>query len=265
MSLSPFSLWLSGWALMSLLMFVLWLKQCRDSDASVVDVGWAAGIGILVIFYSFFSTAPFSRIVLVVCLASVWSFRLAWYLWKDRVKGKKEDGRYQALRAYWGDKANFYHFFFFQAQGLLDSILSLSFLVLLMNQSPQLSIWELLGSLLWLVSISGEAIADQQLASFRAKKENKGKVCRRGLWKYSRHPNYFFEWLHWLSYVLMSICAPNGWVTLIPAALMYLFITRLTGIPYTEKQALKSRGEDYRRYQETTSILIPWFPKQEKS
>ena len=102
--------------------------------------------------------------------------------------------------------------------------------------------------------------ADTTLARFRADPVNKGKTCREGLWRYSRHPNYFFEWTHWLAYAAM---APGEWQVWLSPALMLYFLLRVTGIPATEAQALRSRGEDYRRYQAETSMFIPWFSRRD--
>ncbi|WP_156496642.1 DUF1295 domain-containing protein, partial [Alcanivorax sp. HI0083] len=119
----------------------------------------------------------------------------------------------------------------------------------------------LLGVVVGLLAIAGEALADKQLADFKKRPDSKGKTCREGFWRYSRHPNYFCEWLHWVSYPVMAIGAPYaGWLWLLPLA-MFVFLWFATGIPYTEKQALKSRGDDYRDYQRTTSAFFPWRPK----
>ena len=118
---------------------------------------------------------------------------------------------------------------------------------------------DLAGALLAVGALVGEGIADRQLAAWRHDPANRGVTCRAGLWRYSRHPNYFFEWVHWWAYVLIGA---GVWWTLLGPALMLVFLFRLTGIPYTEQQALKSRGEDYKRYQQTTSVFFPWFPKQ---
>jgi len=114
--------------------------------------------------------------------------------------------------------------------------------------------------LIWLVSVLGEAVSDLQLHRFRQQPHNKGEVCRVGFWKYSRHPNYFFEWLHWWTYVLLAIAAPFGWLTILAPLAMWFFLNRVTGIPHTEIQAIKSRGEKYRNYQQTTNAFFPWFP-----
>ena len=126
------------------------------------------------------------------------------------------------------------------------------------------TVWAIFAVLTWIVALGGEWIADNQLAAHRADPAMKGKTCRRGLWKYSRHPNYFFEWLHWFAYVFLAVGTGLGWVTasLVGPALMLSTLVWATGIPYTEAQALRSRGDDYREYQRTTSVLIPWFPRQ---
>ena len=118
-----------------------------------------------------------------------------------------------------------------------------------------------LGICVWVISVTGETIADNQLANFRSMSQNQGKTCRNGLWRFSRHPNYFFEWLHWWSYVLLGQGSALTWLG---PPLMLLFLFRVTGIPYTEIQAVKSRGDDYRNYQKTTNVFFPWFPRDGK-
>lgn len=258
---SPLFLVLLGWVLLATLMANLWLIQRIRQDASLVDVAWSAGLGILAICYaSFADGAPWRRLLLAA-LTGIWAFRLAIYLFVNRVWGKVEDGRYQTLRHSWGPRAQWYFFIFFQAQALLDVIFSLPLLVIVYNAEPQLNGWEIAGVVMWVVAIVGESLADRQLAAFRADVRNRGKTCRLGLWRYSRHPNYFFEWLHWWTYVLMAVGLPYWWVTLIGPALMLYLLFKVTGIPATEAQALASRGEDYREYQRTTSAFVPWFSK----
>ena len=107
----------------------------------------------------------------------------------------------------------------------------------------------------------GVYIADKQLAEFKKNSANKGKVCEKGLWFYSRHPNYFFEWCHWFSYPIMAIGISGGeWLWIMPVV-MFAFLYFITGIPYTEQQAIRSRGDAYRQYQKTTSAFIPWRKK----
>ncbi|MGH7962317.1 MAG: DUF1295 domain-containing protein [Candidatus Binatia bacterium] len=265
MTTNFFSLLCSGWLLVAVMMAVLWLVQRIRRDAGVVDVGWSAGLGILAIFYGLTASGYPPRRFLVAAMAGLWAFRLATYLLYNRVLGKPEDGRYQTLRQHWGARAQPYFFLFFQAQALLDVIFSLPFLVVASNPRVMFSGWEVAGVLVWLLAIGGESLADWQLARFRADAKNRGKTCRVGLWRYSRHPNYFFEWLHWWSYVLMAIGVPYWWLTLIAPTLMLYLLFKVTGIPATEAQAVASRGDDYRAYQRTTSAFIPWFPQKEAS
>jgi steroid 5-alpha reductase family enzyme len=101
-------------------------------------------------------------------------------------------------------------------------------------------------------------VADQQLKRFRQDPANKGKVCQTGLWNYSRHPNYFFEWLVWVAFFLAAAATPLGWLTVYCPALMLYFLFRVTGIPATEEQSIRTKGEAYREYQRTTSVFVPW-------
>jgi steroid 5-alpha reductase family enzyme len=180
----------------------------------------------------------------------------------NRVRGKDEDGRYQTLRARWGDQAQSRFMVFFQAEGFLDVLLSLPFVVVVNIDVRELTIWAYVAIGLWVIAVAGETTADRQLAAFRADPANRGTTCRRGLWRYSRHPNYFFEWLHWWTYVLIAIGNTFWWATLVGPALMAFFLFKVTGIPATEAQAVASRGDDYRDYQRTTSAFVPWPPKQ---
>lgn len=258
----PLKLIFWGWALMASVMAVLWLYQRSKENATAVDAGWAAGLGILAVFYAANSPGYGPRRLLVSLLAGLWSLRLSSYLFFSRVLGKPEDGRYQALRRSWGKKRHFYFFLFFQLQALLDAVFSIPFLAILQNQKPSLSAWEWAGAAVWILAVSGESLADRQLFRFKSDPLNGGKTCREGLWRYSRHPNYFFEWIHWWSYVLMGIGSPYGRLTLLGPALMSYFLLKVTGIPAAEAQALASR-KDYGEYRRTTSAFIPWFPKKD--
>jgi steroid 5-alpha reductase family enzyme len=120
--------------------------------------------------------------------------------------------------------------------------------------------WIVLAVTIWMGSVAGEAAADRQLARFRADPANRGRTCREGLWRYSRHPNYFFEWLHWFAYVALAAGSPWFWLAWTGPVVMYVFLRWISGIPYTEAQALRTRGEDYRDYQRRTPMLFPWFP-----
>lgn len=248
---------LEGWAALAALMAVLWLRQLRTANATSVDAAWSAGMGILAVTFALLADGDPQRRLLVGTLAALWAARLAWHLISDRVLGRPEDGRYRAMREQWGHRAPLYFFMFYQGQAIVATLFSVPILAAM--QGGALDAWAAAGALVWLIAVLGETTADRQLSRFRAKPENRGRTCREGWWRTSRHPNYFFEWTHWFSYVLIGHAA---WPTWIGPAVMLLFLFRLTGIPFTEQQAIKSRGDDYRAYQRETSVFFPWFPKR---
>lgn len=261
----PWTLVAQGWLAASVVMVALWVAAKRHRDAGLVDVGWAACLGGLAVAWSLLADGAGVQRALIGALGGLWGLRLAWHLLTDRVIGQEEDGRYQALRAHWGDSADLHFIWFFQAQALLAVGLSLTFLLAARNPASELAVVQWAGLALFAAAKLGEIVADRQLARFRRDPNNKGKTCRVGLWRYSRHPNYFCEWLIWCAFALVATPAPGGaWAWLAPVA-MYVFITRVTGIPYTEAQSLRSRGEDYRRYQRETNAFFPWFPSAETS
>ena len=252
------------WGVAAALMAALWLVERARDDASLVDVGWAAGLGISALLLALLvDTAPAERRVLVAALAGGWSLRLSLHLYLDRVRGKPEDGRYRKLRAEWGASAHRNFFLFFQAQALLVAILSVPYALALTTPRGALGPADAAAAVLVLVSVLGETLADRQLAAFRADPANRGRTCRAGLWRFSRHPNYFFEWLHWWAWPLLAWGSPVFAASLGAPALMLFFLLKVTGIPPTEARALETRGDDYREYQRTTSAFFPWFPGPE--
>lgn len=248
---------LVSWAGIALAMTILWWVHRRSRDATSVDVAWSAALAVLAPTYALAVDGDPARRALVGVLGGIWAARLALFLYTNRVRtATGEDGRYRALREHWGPNAQRNFFLFYQGQAAVAMLFSLPLLAA-MRGGP-LDGWAVLGALIWVTAVAGEAVADAQLARFRAESGNRGKVCREGLWKYSRHPNYFFEWVHWWAYVAIGAGALLTWIGPI---MMLLFLFRLTGIPYTELQAAKSRGEAYREYQRTTSVFVPWFPR----
>jgi steroid 5-alpha reductase family enzyme len=248
------------WSAAVVMMTLGWLWQRRRRNAGIVDVLWSAGLAASAVLSGVFGAGAAGPRLLVALLGGIWGARLAAHLW-IRVRNEPEDGRYRALRARWGQDAGQLKWFgLFQFQALLIALFSIPFAAAAANDSPH-AISLVLAVVLWNVSVLGESIADYQLAQFRALAANRGKTCRRGLWRYSRHPNYFFEWLYWFSFVALGFGAPSGWLCILGPVLMYVFLRWISGVPYTEAQALRTRGEDYREYQRTTSVLIPWWPR----
>ena len=198
------------------------------------------------------------RRALIAAMVFVWSVRLGTHL-LVRVAGKHpvEDGRYVQLRRDWEHGFALRMAGFFQLQAASVVLLAIPILAACSNPEPALGGLEWAGAALWLAAISGEALADAQLAIFKRDPGNAGRVCDAGLWRYSRHPNYFFEWLVWVSYFVFGCASPWGWLGILsPACILYLLL-RVTGIPLTEEQSVRSRGDAYRRYQERTSAFVP--------
>ena len=249
-----------GAAFASLGMAALWLVQMRTRDASHVDAGWAIFIACVAVLYAALADGDAAHRVLAAVIASVWGWRLGLYLLFDRVLGAEEDGRYQALRKKWGERADRNFFLFFQLQAGFVVFFSLPFLFVVLDPSEGIGALEWAGVAVWAIGNGGVVTADRQLARWRANPANKGKTARGGLWGWSRHPNYFFETVTWCGVALVATAAPWGWLAwLVPAGLLFLLF-RVTGIPATEAQALRSRP-DYAEYQRTTSIFVPLPPR----
>lgn len=252
---------LNAMLLLAVLMVVLmtagWLWQRERQNAGIVDVFWATGLGLAALLMAVSGEGALPTRVLTAAMGGLWAARLALHLW-HRVRGEGEDGRYRYLREHWhGSQGKF--FAFFQGQAVIVLLFALPFMAAAAN--PQVSPpWMVLAVLIWITSVAGEAIADRQLARYRADASQRGKTFRGGLWRYSRHPNYFFEWLHWFAYVALAMGSPLAWLAWVGPVVMYVFLRWVSGIPFTEAQALRSRGDDYRDYQRTTPMLIPWFP-----
>lgn len=236
-----------------------WWWQVRTHNATHADVIWAGCVGAASLYYLLCGNGAWAPRLGAGLLIFAWSGRLAWHISK-RLLGQPEDGRYQAMRAHYGDRINRFHLVFFLGQGVLAWLFALPAWVLA-SYPPSVNTATLIaGLILGGLALLGESVADRQLARFRDDRANRGITCRQGWWRYSRHPNYFFEWLHWLAWPILAWGIPfGGWVWLAPLV-MYMFVRFGSGVPYTELQALKSRGENYRHYQQTTSAFFPWRP-----
>lgn len=265
MAHDPLALLMQVFSASLVLMVGLWLVQRRQRNTSLADFGWCLGLIGAVLWYAVMADGEPARRWLVAGMIAVHAGRLGFHVLADRIVGKQEDARYRRLRSQLGEweEAGVFGYFLMQAGAIV--LFSLPPLVVMQNPRPGWSLWELLGLLVWLAAVVGEALADRQLAAFRRKPWNADRVCREGLWRYSRHPNYFFEWLHWWSYVVMALASPlgNWWLTLLGPTVMGWALIKVTGIPPAEAQALATRGEEYRAYQRTTSAFIPWPPRRD--
>ena len=247
------------WLGCTLAMAAVWAYARGNSNIGYVDVAWAALMGLMAIAVAITGHGAVLPRVLVGMLGALWAARLGAHLFR-RVHLQPEDGRYAYLRDHWhGHQGKL--FLFFQLQALIVALFAIPLMAAASNPTAGANAWIIAGVVLWLLSVGGEAWADRQLSVWRDDPSHRGKTCRSGLWAWSRHPNYFFEWLHWASYVLIAIGAPQAWIALAGPLLMFAFVYRVIGIPYTEAQALRTRGEDYRAYQREVSAFFPWPPR----
>lgn len=233
------------------------------NNYGAVDVAWSYAFAGLAAGYAVYGAGWPVRRALIGAMVCLWSLRLGSHLWR-RVAGHHpvEDGRYQQLRRDWSGNFTARMFGFFQMQAVSVVYLGLPFLLIAQNPAPHLGAFEIAGLMLWLLALSGESLADTQLNKFKRQPGNKGRVCDTGLWRYSRHPNYFFEWLVWVAYFVFALGSPWGWLAILsPLSILWLLL-RVTGIPMTEEQSIRSKGDAYRRYQQTTSAFVPWPPKR---
>lgn len=251
---------------LALAMSGAWLVQHRLKNAGWVDVIWTFATGVAGVAGALLPLgAGFSeRQILVAALVGLWSLRLGIYL-AGRVSHGPEDVRYAALRQEWGENYPKRMFGFLQIQAAAAWLLSLSVMVAGHNPKPGLGWQDAAGVAVLLIAIAGEGLADAQMRRFKADPANRGKVCNIGLWAWSRHPNYFFEWLGWVAYPLFAISLGGdylwGFVALTGPAFMYWLLVHVSGIPMLEEKMIESRGEAYRAYQKATSAFFPLPPK----
>jgi steroid 5-alpha reductase family enzyme len=260
-------LYLLGLNLLAAVLFMgfVWLLSLPTRKSSLADIFWGPGF-VLIAWLSFSLTDGYlGRKLLLVLLTTAWGLRLSLYIaWRNW--GQGEDRRYQAWRASRG--ASFWWvslFSVFLTQGILLWLISLALQVGQCSLTPaHLTGLDLLGFLLWCTGFTFEAVADWQLSRFKADPVNKGKVMNRGLWAYSRHPNYFGESLIWWGLFLIALPTPYGWYGLVSPVLITFLLLKVSGVTLLEKDIVERRP-GYREYLETTSAFIPWFPKRRPS
>ncbi|MBA8879960.1 DUF1295 domain-containing protein [Phyllobacterium myrsinacearum] len=243
------------------------LVQRLTGNNGWADTFWSFGVGIIgtvSILMSNDMVSP-SRKWLVVVLLALWSLRLGGHI-LSRTLRSSDDPRYARLRKEWGSAANARMFFFLQSQAFAGIILVISVYIAAARPDIELEFPDYLGLGIMVIALTGEAIADWQLRQFARHPANHGKICETGLWRWSRHPNYFFEWLGWVSYVLIAADFDgdyvHGWLTLAAPVLMYVLLRHVSGVPPLEDHMLASRGRAFRDYQRRTSIFFPMPPQK---
>jgi steroid 5-alpha reductase family enzyme len=258
-------IWLAAYSLLacSVIMVLAWFWAHRIKNAGVVDIFWSYNFPVIAVILLLLAPGFETRKMLICAMVIVAGLRLGSYILIRTISHiHEEEGRYQQLRREWGPNPDRTFFWFFQAQAVSNVLLAIPFFVICFNTSPKISPIEWAGVILWAISVSGERIADNQLSNFKKDPANKGKVCSQGLWNYSRHPNYFFQWMMWMSYLAFALASPYGYLAIISPAIILYLLLRVTGIPITEEQSIRSRGDAFREYQKTTSAFVPWFKKK---
>lgn len=248
-------------------MALVWAFQRAMRNGGWTDVFWSyvlGAAGVVMALLPVDGAAPSGRQWLVAALIGVWGLRLGSYL-ALRVGGHPEDARYADLRRKWGPRTDLMMFGFLQVQGLVSLVLSLGVAAAARRPGP-LDAQDAVGGAILLIAILGETVADAQLAAFKANPANRGGICDRGLWAWSRHPNYFFEWLAWLAYPVIAIDVsgrwPWGFAALAGPVLMYHLLTKVSGVPLLEQAMAKSRGAAFDTYKARTSAFFPLPPKR---
>lgn len=244
------------------MMVALWLLSLRLKDASIVDIFWGAGFVISAWVYFFLTPDGYiTRKFLVTLLATIWGLRLSIHI-LIRNWGHGEDFRYQKWREESG--ANWWWFSFFKVfllQGFLMWIISIPLLASQTSPIPTRLIWlDYLGILLWGIGFFFEAVGDWQLSRFKANPANKGQLLKTGVWRYTRHPNYFGDAAQWWGFYLIAAAAGGFWSIFSPI-IMTLLLRNVSGVSMLEK-SLKESKPGYQEYMRTTNAFIPWFPKK---
>lgn len=259
-------------AALSAAMAVAWMAQKATGNGGWVDVIWTFGTGGAGVAYALLPAdgAVTPRGWLVAAMAGFWAVRLGLHL--ALRSAKHVDARYAWFRKEWGAAFHPRMFRFLQVQAAAAALLAMSMWLAARNPAPAqglvdgLGLMDAAGLAVFIIALIGEAVADAQLAAFKADPANHGKVCDRGLWAWSRHPNYFFEWLVWLGFAIIAIDPaggwPWGWLALLAPLFMLYLLTRKSGIPPLEDHMARSRPEAWADYKDRTSVFFPLPPRR---
>ncbi len=250
-----------GLAVIMALMIVLWLVSLALKNSSIVDSFWGPGFVLVAWVYYLLTPDGFSARKLLICaLVTIWGLRLAIHIAR-RNWGKPEDFRYQKWRNERGSSWWWRSFFkVFLLQGILLWIISIPLLAAQFSSQPaRLTFFDFAGAVVWLIGFFFEAVGDAQLVRFKADPANKGKIMTSGVWRYTRHPNYFGDSAQWWGFFLIAAAA-GGWWTVYSPVLMTLLLVRVSGVALLEKTMSAKPG--YEEYMRQTNAFVPWLPKK---
>ncbi|MBB3290426.1 steroid 5-alpha reductase family enzyme [Rhizobium sp. BK347] len=228
-----------------------------------IDTIWSAAVGLGGIPAAVSAQGPFARRMTIILVVTAWALRLAWHI-GARTKGGGEDPRYAKLMKDWGASAGSRLFIFLQVQALAAFVLVFAIYLAAINDKAYPAVTDWLAVLLAAAALAGETISDAQLARFRRRPEARSEVCESGLWRYSRHPNYFFEWLFWCCLPLFAVTSSaTSFLSLLAPALMYWLLVHVSGIPPLEEHMLRSRGDKFRALRKRVNAFFPGPRKSE--
>jgi steroid 5-alpha reductase family enzyme len=237
-----------------------WIGQ-RSGRSGQIDAIWSLATGLAGIGAVAIGADRWPRAFLVALYLAIWAGRLGFYLWRRAKHG--EDPRYAALKEQWGDAAPLRLFLFLQLQAVAAWPLAISAYVAA-GAPGDIGLRDALALLVFAAALIGEAVADAQMAAFKIDPINRGKICDTGLWSWSRHPNYFFEWFGWLGLPLLAMQSgyPLGWLAWLAPAEMYGLLVYVSGVPPTEQAMRRSRGAAFERYAARVSAFWPTPPRK---
>lgn len=243
---------------LSVIMTGAWAMQRATGASGWIDTIWSIAVGLGGMAAALFAEGDGRRRMTVFVIVSIWSLRLASHI-AARTWGGGEDPRYETLIERWGASAAVRLWLFMQVQALAAFVLVLAVYLAATNAAPFPRSIDVLAVMVAIIAVAGEATSDRQLSAFRKTPEAKTGVMEHGLWRYSRHPNYFFEWLFWCAWPLMAISLPLGWgwLSLLAPLQMYGLLVHVSGIPPLEQHMLASRGEKFRALQARVNAFFP--------
>lgn len=251
------------WLALALVMSLAWIIERRTGNSGYIDTTWSfgvAGVAAASALWPGGDGTVSARQYLIAVMILGWGLRLGLHILK-RSGSKSEDPRYADMIRKWGPNAGREMFSLLQKQAAVAVPLALAVFLAAHNPAPGLTWLDAGAVAIYLAAFTGETLADRQLRDFIAKPENHGRICDAGLWRYSRHPNYFFEWLHWTAYPLAAINLTGGemfgWLALLAPAVMYWLLVYISGVPPLEEHMLRKHGERYRAYQLRTNAFFP--------
>lgn len=241
-------------------MAVLWLVSLALKDSGIVDVVWGLVFVVMAWIGVAMGTGVQSRRLMLALMVTIWGLRLAIRIGR-RNFGKPEDFRYAAWRREAGDAWWWRSLFkVFWLQGVVALVVALPLMAAAVGETPEgLTLLDYLGALIWLVGLGFESIGDAQLDRFKADPANRGTIIRNGLWRYTRHPNYFGDALLWWGFGVVALLTPWGVPALVGPALMSFLLVKVSGVAMLERAMSSRPGWD--EYAQRTNAFIPWFPR----